>query len=308
MRQALRIVPALLVAALAVSGCKGKTPQGPIGIAGNAGGTKLEKPARRIVSLSPSTTEVLALNGGSNWMMGRTESCNFPPFVVKLPVVMSGTKPDYEKIAKLLESPDGKKREVDLFVYDPSLFNETDVAAMAQNSRLKPFALDGDTVDAYIGKLRELSALYTGETFMSAYIDKIVAARNGSQADPVTPKPTVALILPGEGSEHMIACKDSFFADELRAATGEPVGPPGKNFVVLNPESLIQINPDIIITAGDSAPFVDDSRFQNLSAVKNNRVAGAAQDAMVRRGSRVPEVINQIHNTMAEFMHKKVSN
>jgi ABC-type hemin transport system substrate-binding protein len=304
MRPALRVIPFVLAAtALFVSGCKhNDLSAAPSGGGYAVGGKTNDSPARYIMSLSPSSTEILAINGASRFLFGRTESCNYPPFVIKVPVVMSGTKPDYEKIGKLLRTPDGKPAKPDLFVYDAGLFSDADVAMMAQHSNMKPFALGGDTLDEFMKQLRDLSQLYTGETYMSGYIDKIVSARKSAQADPVDPKPTVALILPGEGSEHMIAGKDSFYADIIRAATGEPVGPPGNKFVMLNAESLIQMNPDIVITAGDTDSFVKDSRFQGLSAVKNDRVRGANQDAVVRRGARIPDVINQFHNTFAELM------
>lgn len=268
----------------------------------------LPEPARSIVSLSPSSSEVLATYGASHFMMGRTESCNYPSFVRQLPVVMSGTKPDYEKITKILTRPGKPPRKPDLFVYDPSLFNDADVAKMAENSRMKPFALGGDTIDEFIKELKALSNLYTGETFMSEYVDKITSARGAAKADPLTPTPKVAIIMPGLGSEHMIAGKDSFYADELRAATAEAVGPAGNKFVTLNAESLIQMNPDVIVTAGDSSSFVDDPRFKNLTAVKNNHVINADQDVMVRHGARVGTVITKLHDTIGGMLHKAATN
>lgn len=307
MRVALRTFPSIVLALLLVAGCKNDPRESPTAEGYSFGGLQLDSPARTIVSLSPSATEVLLINGASHFLVGRTASCNYPPFYYKYPVIMSGTKPDYEKIGKILMDAGAKTTKPDLFVYDPALFNDQDVAMMAQNSRIKPFALDGDSVDEFLKELTSLSGYYTAETTMSEYVDKIVTAEKEAQADPVTPKPTVALILPGEGSEHMIAGKDSFYDDEIRQATGDPVGPPGNKFVTLNAESLIQMNPDIIITAGDETSFVKDPRFQNLSAIKNGRIMVALADVAERRGARVDEFINQVHNTMAELMAKKGS-
>jgi len=302
MRPALRFLPFLLVSL--VVGCKSSGPTVPTAPDGSyIGGRQLDSPARYIVSLSPSATEVLAINGASRLLIGRTESCNYPPFVHKIPVVMSGTKPNYERIMKLLVDESKKPVKPDLFVYDPALFSDSDVAMMAQYSRIKPFPLGGDTIDEFIKNLRDLSTYYTGETYMSDYIDKIVTARNLAQADPVTPKPKVAVILPGKGSEHMIAGKDSFYADEVRAATGDPVGPPGNKFYTLNAEALLQWNPDVVVTAGDASSFENDPRFTQLAAVKNHHIIAASEDAIERRGVRVPDVISQLHNTMAGMMH-----
>ena len=306
MRLALRILPLAALAALSLAGCK-KSPPADQQMPGvNSGGKPLASPARYIISLSPSATEVLAQNGASRFIFGRTASCNYPKFVTKYPVVMAGTKPDYEKIGKVMTEVNHPGKP-DLFVYDPSLFNSSEVAQMAQNSRIPPFALDGDSVDEFIHELTALSSYYTGETFMSAYVDNIQKARRMASADPVKPTPKVALIIPGQGSEHMIAGKDSFYADEIRAATGDPVGPPGDKFVPLNAEWLLQQNPDIIFTAGDRSSFMKDARLQGLSAIKNNRVPIADEDVAERHGARVDEFISQIHDTMAGLMHSGAS-
>jgi iron complex transport system substrate-binding protein len=286
MRQALRRLPGLLLFT-SILGCGCFHTDNT-----NVGGKELSNPARRIVSLSPGATEVLAKQGAINFIVGRTESCNFPAYVKKIPVVAS-VKPDYEKVAK---------QRADLIVYDPDLFNASDVEQMTRLSRLKPFALGGDTVKEFEDNLYMLAKLYTGETFVSEYVDKIEAAKEASMGDPLHPTPSVAIVLPGASAEHMIAGVDSFYADEVRLASAKPVGPSGKKFESLNAESLIKMNPDIILVAGDPSIFGSDPRFASMTAVKKKRVTGIIQDAMLRRGSRVDLVISQLHSRFAELM------
>lgn len=285
MRRAPRILPGLLIAVLLGLGCAKSNRLIVYGVPAKA--------ARSIVSLSPSTTEVVALKGGTNFLAGRTSSCDFPTFVKKIPVVCS-IKPDYEKIAEI---------KPDLIVYDPDLFNASEVAQMKNYCRMEPFALGGDTVADFEDNLYKLAQLYTGETFMSQYVDQVESAKRASMADPVTPKPKVALLLPGDHSEHMIAGTKSFQADEIRCATGEPVGPDARMFVKLNAESLIQMNPDIILVAGnDTAPITNDPRLKSLAAVQKHRVRAIIAGAILRRGARVPDVIDQLHGTFGELM------
>lgn len=287
MRNALRILSFVLFGLLVLSGCK---PQAPY----ETGGDQLKLPARRIISLSPGSTEVLAIKGGGlNWLVGRTAACNYPKIIVRLPVMVT-TKPNWERIAA---------GRADLIVYDPDLYSESDVQQMAKYSRMPPFALGGNTVKEFTQNLMKMAGMYTGETFMSEYVDDIVAAQQKAQADPVKPTPTVALIMPASNGEHWIAGKDSFYADEIRSATANPVGPDGTKFSPLNAESLIQMNPDIIVTAGDSLPFTNDSRFKSLSAIKNKRILSVPQDAMLRRGARVADVIEGLHANFAGLMH-----
>lgn len=295
MPRVLRIVAGLLmvlVLLLGLGGCSALK-----GLTGKQkdwepGGRLLQDPARVIISLSPGSTEIIALKGGTNFLRARTQSCNYPKFVEKLPVVAS-VKPNYEKIAEM---------HPDLVVYDPDLYNANDVAQMRNLTKREPFALGGRTIDEFIDRLYAMGKLYTGETFISDYVDDIESARRTSLADPVQPTPKVALLLPDSSGRHMIAGVNSFQADEIRAATGQPVGPKAEMFVPLNAESLIQMNPDIILTAGSPDPILDDPRFKSLTAVKKNRVRGVLQDVILRRGVRVPLVIEQLHGTFSEVM------
>lgn len=269
-----------------MAGCKPEAPY-------QYGGVELTKPARKIISLSPGISEVLASKGGGyNWLVGRTDSDNYPKIMSRVPIVAT-SKPNWERIAQ---------KKADLIVYDPDLYSQSDIAEMSKYSRMPPFALGGNSIDEFTKNLMTLSTMYTGETFMSEYVDNINAARQKALADPVKPTPSVIVIMPDKSGEHYIAGKDSFYADEVRAASGNAVGPVGTKFVPVNAESIIQMNPDIIVTAGDPDPFINDSRFASLTAVKKKHWVNVQQDALLRRGSRVPDVIEGLHNNFAEMM------
>lgn len=285
MRRALSVPCLLILSLFFFAGCKPDLPY-------QYGGSELKDPARRIVSMAPGITEVLAeKGGGANCLVGRTSACNYPKFVTHIPVV-ANPKPDWERIAQA---------RADLIVYDPGLYNASDVQQFAKYSRMPPFALGGDTVKEFCDNLLRVSTLYTGETFMSSYVDDITEAIQKAQADPVKPTPTVAVIMPDPSGQDYIAGKNSFYADEVRCATGNPVGPDGNKFVPLNPENLIQMNPDIIVTSGDPSDFAKDSRFQSLKAIKSKHLLPILPDALLRRGARVPDVIEAMHNKFSGF-------
>jgi len=59
----------------------------------------LAAPARRIVSLSPSSTEILFALGLGPRVVGRTSYCDFPPAVRSVPEVGNGIEPNVEAVA-----------------------------------------------------------------------------------------------------------------------------------------------------------------------------------------------------------------
>ncbi|HSB55062.1 MAG TPA: helical backbone metal receptor, partial [Gemmatimonadales bacterium] len=58
----------------------------------------LTRPARRIVSLSPSTTELLFAIGAGPALVGRTRWCDYPPEAASVPSVGDGLDPNVELV------------------------------------------------------------------------------------------------------------------------------------------------------------------------------------------------------------------
>src|SRR5881392_2354979 len=59
----------------------------------------LAAPARRVVSLLPSFTEILFAIGAGDRLVGRTTWCDYPPGVLAVPSVGDGMPPSVEAVA-----------------------------------------------------------------------------------------------------------------------------------------------------------------------------------------------------------------
>src|SRR5256885_2100464 len=58
----------------------------------------LPRPARRVVSLAPSTTEMLFAAGAAGTLLGVSSSDDYPPAARRLPKIGSFSGPDLERI------------------------------------------------------------------------------------------------------------------------------------------------------------------------------------------------------------------
>jgi iron complex transport system substrate-binding protein len=265
------LIPALL---LALGGC---TPPANRGI----GGVPNPTPVRALVSLSPSTTEIISgLTTNRSILRGRTKFDTYPPGIEAIPIVAE-VKPDYEKIAKI---------KPDLILYDASLYTASDIEKLKQLN-IPTYAIEGNTVTKYVEQIRFLGMMIAAETTFNDYADKVESALSAASADPPNPQPRVAVMMAGSGSEHMITGTGSFQADVIKSVGGIPVGPDGDKFVNANPEELIKLNPDVIITSGSPDPILADPRLKTLKAVTSNRVFGINSDVLLRRGARVDALI-----------------
>ena len=88
----------LVLAALAAA-CTAPRSAGPLVLAGDVGDTvRLARPARRVVSLQPTTTELLFAIGAGAGVVGRTTWCDAPAAALAVPSLGDGLSPNLEAI------------------------------------------------------------------------------------------------------------------------------------------------------------------------------------------------------------------
>ncbi len=237
---------------------------------------------RSVISLSPSTTELMALTGIP--IRGRTKACNFPIQVRDVEVV-ADLKPNYELIAS---------KKPDLILYDRDLYGSTEVEKLKQTGA-KILPLGAYTVEGHIKEMYELGNLLSGEATINDYVIRLRKNIQASLGDRPTRPITAIMVIPDSGGRHMLAGSKSFQADMVRISGATLLGPDSNKFESLNPEWVLSQNPDWIIVAGTSKEFLADTRFSGLSAVKNSKYFGIDQDVCLRRGMRVEKFIYGAH-------------
>ena len=251
------------------------------------GGKDRPKRYAKIVSLSPSTTEILAGNGVR--LAGRTAACDYPAQSVGAVPVVAAVKPDYEALSRI---------RPDLIVYDAELYGDAEIRKLAGTGATM-FRFDPKSLDEYERAVYEMGSLTATETGLSSYVDRVNAEAENAQADPPTPKPKVAVILPDASGRHLLAGTQGLRAECVRLAGGDMVGPASNRFEPLSPEFLVKEDPDVIILAGKREDFERDARFARLKARRNANVYGLPQDLILRRGARVDKLIDNLHKALA---------
>lgn len=289
----------LLLAAVLIAGCAKPEVQ--------LGGDPHYPNPQAIISLSPSATEIMCLEGVSSNLKGRTEACNYPPNVKSLPVFAS-VKPYYEKI---------QEAKPDLVVYEKDLYSDADIAKLKEVVGPDHLVgLQSSTIEGFESELRQLGMRINHPLEASQYIDKINREKATAQAAFPATKPKIAIV-----SGSYISGTKSFLADVVKACGGEPVGPDSDRFVPLNPEALVQSNPDVVVlavqisampagTTADQAKlrlfmnskaqaFMADPRIKTVKAIASGRVVPFSEDVLVRKGYRVDSLIRNFAQLVA---------
>lgn len=248
---------------------------------------------KRIVSLSPGTTEMLYALGLKGRIVADTSYCDFPPEAKSLPHVGDSTISTEKVIAQ----------DPDLVVASGSA-NRTAIPAL-ERLEVPIFAVDPTTFQQTYAALRLLGKI-TGQ---SQQAEQVIAsmATEVKQAQAAIPKnaarPKVLWIVQ---MDPLIVVGANNFMDELiTMAGGDNAGrAAGNGWPSLSPERVIVMRPDVIIAGRQTAPRVKNrAGWGDLPAVAKGRVVTLSADEAVRPGPRLvlalKQMVNLLHPSVA---------
>jgi ABC-type Fe3+-hydroxamate transport system substrate-binding protein len=264
------LLRALAVAAL---GCQrsGTNPNGP----------------KRIVSLSPGITDALFEIGAGSLVVARSDYCDYPAEVSRLPRVGTSLTPNYETITRLSptliigeEGANARRRELEAI--GPTL--------------LLPWL----TLDEITQSLRELGR----RTDTVARADALAARMQARLAVPAPPNgPRVLLVIgyqPGKIEELWFVRENSLHGSALHAAGARNAVPEAvAGLPRLSLERLLAIDPDAIFVltqpgraaADYLAPF---SALTPLRAVREKHVAIVEAPEAYVHGPRILALVDRL--------------
>lgn len=262
---------------------------------------------RRIVSLSPSTTETLFALGLGDRVVGVTRFCNYPPEARRRRRVGGYLDPNYEVIASLAP---------DLVILLPE---QDGAGRFLDELGLRHITVDNKTVRDILGTIELIGTTCGAGEAAHALVDSIehrlALIHEKTHALP-RPRVLVAVectVEAGTMREVYVAGKRTYY-DELIRAAGGVNAYEGRHieYPMLTAEGIIQCNPEIII---DIRPLLDadSSRIEEavlewetvsaVGAVKNGRVHVLTGDYAVIPGPRFIEFLGEL----ARIVHPDVN-
>jgi iron complex transport system substrate-binding protein len=215
--------------------------------------------ARRIVSLSPATTENLFAIGAGRWVVGITSACNYPVGVEKIPSVGDFTRPSFEKILAL-------KPEV--IVFDSATVKKLEVESFAARVRVPVFVQRSERVADVPRHLRELARIVSLPA-ISFRLPPQKKIKPVSVFVEISASPLYAV---GPGS---------YVDDLIRLAGGQNVVTTGDPFPQLTKEKLLTLKPQLYVIA------TNPGQPETPPALRNIPVARIPADLLFRPTPRL---------------------
>jgi iron complex transport system substrate-binding protein len=252
-------------------------------------------PARRVVSLAPSITEILFAIGAGDTLVGRDGYSNFPREVEAVPVVGTDLEPSLERVLGL--RPD--------VVITATTANRIETVEELERVGLAAFTTHTESLGELDATIRSVGALVDRAAEAEA-----LAARLRAGLDEVrraaAGKPGVPTLVVVWNDPLYVVGKDTYAAELLALAGGRNVADDaGAGFPRYALERVLRNAPEVLIigshstTGGPSDPAAYWSRWPTIPAVKSGRIHLVDGDVVFRPGPRVVEAARALRELLA---------
>ncbi len=241
----------------------------------------LPSPAKRIVSLVPSQTELIVDLGLEDSLVGITKFCVHPQHIKNTKVIIGGTKdPKPEVIHDLkpdliiANKEENRKSDIEHLrsVYPVYTSDITDLRSMYR------MIMDvGNMTDRYI-QAKQLC-------------DEIVA--RVSEFDKSEPKTVLYLIWQ---KPYMVAGHDTFINSMLKICGLVNIAPEKEHYPEISIDTIAEIKPDLILLSSEPYPFKDIHRAEFQKALPGSAVMLVDGEAFSWYGSRLISSLKYLQN------------
>jgi len=309
-KKGLFIFLVILLTAIMISGCgkkDGKTVEnngGPepeaivLKVTDLKGNTvSFDKMPERIVSLSPSNTEILFALGAGSKVVGVTSYCDYPAEAKKVQKIGTFDGPNLELIKKV--NPDvvlaGGSIQADF------IKTMTDNGIKVVSTEAADFSSIYKSIDL-VGKI-------TGTEAKAKEINGNIESTLKEIGEKTKDKPKIKVFYVVWTEPLMTAGKGTFIDEIIKAAGGENVASTVDGWANYSAEQLVKDNPEMLLSAVHStdkgmniADFKSNKIFGKLDAVKNGKIYVMSDDnIMSRPGPRIADAIKEVARVLHEI-------
>lgn len=262
---------------------------------------ELAQPAHRLISLSPSNTEMVYYLGLQDRLVGVTEFCNYPPEAKNKPQVGGFSTVDVEKV--ISQQPD---------LVLASDIHSKSVTPMLQKLGFSVVTFQPKTLEGVIGNF-ELLASLCGTAPQSA--EKISSLKNRmdaiaslTQGLPEDKRPATLVVIWHDPL--MAAGRDTLVDDIIRLTGGRNIARDISGYASLSIEAVLNADPEVIIiptSMGEAGieiwdAVTGDARLQDVTAIRKGTIYKIDGDVILRYGPRSFDALEQ----MASLIHPEL--
>ena len=258
----------------------------PITVTGDDGvAVTLAAPPLKVVSLTPATSELMFALGAGDRLVGRTDYDDYPPEVASVPAVATFQGVEMEKVVNI--GPD-------LVLAGGNSFTSAADIQRMRDLGYPVLVLYAPDVTGVLSDI-QLVGEAVGEVAAAQHITGNIQARIDEVTAAVADLPTPSTFYEiSVDTEIYGPAPDSFVADMVGIAGGDPVTTTDPAVFSISLERLVSLDPQVIVL-GDAAygtcPDAVAARpgWKGISAVKSGTIVPVDDTIVTRPGPRLGE-------------------
>lgn len=252
------------------------------------------QPAKRIISLSPATTELLFALNLKDSMIGVTTNCNFPPAALEISQIGGGTLESISLEEIVSAKPD---LVVCHWEYHQPLLESLDRLG------IRSLAIGARNLDELFEEAKWVGLMTDRVVDADSLITKMSARRDklSKFATEAKTEPPLKVFYEVWDDPLMTAGSGSFIDEVLSLAGLENIAGKTKiRYPRISSETVLRADPDLILAPTSHFENIDIAEirsrpgWQNLSAVKKERIYLISGDEISRCGPRVLDALEEI--------------
>ncbi len=259
--------------------------------------TAVDKPPERVISLSPSVTEVLFALGLGDRVVGVTRYCDYPLETGKIKKVGGFTDPNYETIIGL---------NPDLIIIRT---DHEDARKKLKNTGIRMHPIDHRRLEGILKSIESIGKVChrskEAQTLLKDLNTRMERIREKTQN---LSRPSVMITIgrnmgSGGFKNVYIAGNEGFYSEMIHIAGGKNAVPDSTTFPSVSREGIISMNPDVIIdmvSDMEKRGWTKEkiihqwSAMPMINAVKNKRVYVFTEDFVVIPGPRFILILEKL--------------
>ena len=251
----------------------------------------------RIISLSPTNTEILFAIGAGDRVVGVTKYCNYPEGAKEKPVIGGVSTVSIEKVVAL---------EPDLVLGDE--LNGKEIFEMLEELDITVVGLNPTNISEILDDIMLVGRITGEETNATALVANMTQRMEEIENKTQTVKrPNVAHVTWHDPI--WVAGSGTVQNELIEIAGGENAFSDIKDWGTVSLEKFIDRNPDVIIVSvghgvAGTGPYeyiINEERLKVVNAVKNDRVYSIDADVISRAGPRIVNATETVYGYLSEF-------
>ncbi len=248
----------------------------------------------RLLSLTPSVTEIFFAMGLGHRVVGRSSYCTYPPAALDVPVVGDTLSLDLEKVLAL--------KPTHAFLITRRMRRVQRLEALG----IETVALDSDTLPqlrAAVARVGEVTGHPSAARDLLARIEADLDAVRRDVAGLPRPRTLFTFPMTVGSVEMLVAGRGSFVDDLLDAAGAENAYPARADWPRIGPQKVIELAPEVVLihAAGvdpgsDRARAVLDAwtQWRSVPAVAGGRLHLVTEPYLTIPGPRVGQAARRL--------------